>query len=78
MEHLPPRPERFSIEFSRPWDYSFELSIFRCLRGKDFLYAMIPFEDNGRNFYAVLALGLEASDEMHDELVSVLNSLRIR
>jgi hypothetical protein len=35
------------------------------------------FSDNGRGFYAIVALGTEASAETRHELVEVLNSLQI-
>lgn len=77
VENLPPRPATFSVQFSTASEYAFEVSIFRCLKAKNLMYAMVPFEDEGRNFFAFLAIGLQASDETRKELLSVLNSLRI-
>ena len=41
-------------------------------RADDWLF----FRDNGRGFYAIVALGTEASPETRRELVDVLNSLQ--
>ena len=41
-------------------------------RADDWLF----FSDNGRGFYAIVAMGTEASPETRQELVEVLNSLQ--
>lgn len=79
LDGFPPRPPTFAPDFTTRSDHSNELSIFRCVDGRrDFRFSTIAFEDRGRNFFALLALGLQASETTRRDLVSVLNSLRIR
>jgi hypothetical protein len=78
VEALAPRPGAFAVEFATRADYLGEVSIFGCLRdGHDFHYAFVPFEQEGRSFFAHLALGLRAQSGVRRDLIDILSSLRI-
>lgn len=78
VEGLGPRPRGTSIDFRTRADYAGEVSVFGCLRPRqDFRYAFVPFHDEGRNFLAFMAVGLDASDERRHELLGVFDSLRM-
>jgi hypothetical protein len=67
---FPPRPTRFRLRPER-------LEISACLAppGRPRLY-MIPFRDHGRHFYALIALGRNATTQTRDDTLRVLDSLR--
>jgi hypothetical protein len=78
VEGLPKRRDSLQVEFTTSADYPYEISVFKCMDDdSDFRYAFIPFSDNGRSFYAYLALGMDASDETRRDLLGVLDSLKV-
>lgn len=79
IQGFPPRPSGFTPDFTTRSVNSNELSIFRCVDARqDFHFATITFEDRGRNFVALLALGLSASEATRIDLLTVLGSLQVR
>jgi hypothetical protein len=67
---FPPRPTRFRLHPTR-------LEISACLAPRDRprLY-LIPFRDQGRHFYALVAVGNTATSQTRDDALRVLDSLR--
>ena len=78
VEGLPSRHGSSHVGFSTEADYLYETSIFRCVdEAQDFRYAFVPFGERGRNFFALLALGLEAPSSTRRDLLRSFDSLRI-
>jgi hypothetical protein len=67
---FPPRPTTFRLRPER-------LEISACLApgGRPRMY-MIPFRDQGRHFYALVALGRTAKSQTRNDALRVLDSLR--
>ena len=68
----PPRPEAFGPQYGSDGDESRH-----CLDApKEFSHWWIAFSDQGRAFYAYVAMGSEVTDQRRDEAWAILDSLR--
>jgi hypothetical protein len=65
----PPRPSRFEL----PTDTRTHRF---CVLSDGRLDEWLPFSDDGRAFYLLVALGQDASEETKTDLLAILNSLR--
>jgi hypothetical protein len=74
LESFPERPEHFSEDLGGPSEAPF------CVRGgaADFFDRWIRFQDQGRGFYILVAIGNEASEETRLQVWATLDSLEFQ
>lgn len=71
-----PRPERFGPTLGIGYA---KLEFTACLEAREqFFLRWIPFQDQGRAFYALVAIGHDASSETRAEAWAILDGLQVR